>query len=165
VPILDVQGYRRFTNGQFVVCAFPSVRRGPQSARVVGCRVNPDAQFEPFERDLLLSHSEYGCICLWCITSERAYPFVFLPRIVKRCIRCAQLLYCPQIEDFVRFAPQIGSFLGWRGRPIVLIDSNGPVPGLFGKYFDGVSPKYYKGPVTPRLGDFAYTEMAIFSPI
>ena len=69
--------------------------------------------------------------------------------------------FCRQIEDFVRFAPQIGSYLGWRGRPFVLIDSKGPISGLPGKYFDGIASKYYKGPVSPRLGDLAYTELAM----
>jgi hypothetical protein len=160
VRIIEAQGFSRFTNGQFVVSAFPSLRRGAQPARVVGCRVTPDASFEPFERDLLLAHSEYGCISVWCITSERAYPFVFLPRVVKRAVPCVQLLYCPQIEDFIQFASQIGSFLRWRGKPFVLIDSKGAIPGLSGKYFDGVSPKYYKGPLPPRLGDLAYSEFA-----
>ena len=48
-----------------------------------------------------------------------------------------------------------------RGRPFVLIDANGPIPGLPGKYFGGKSPKYFKGPTPPRLGDLAYTEMAM----
>jgi hypothetical protein len=159
VPIIEAQGFSRFSNGQFVASVFPSVRRGTQPARVVGCQVNPNTDFESFERDLLFAHSKCGCISVWCITSKRAYPFVFLPRIFKRVVPCAQLLYCRQIEDFIQFAPQIGSYLGWRGRPFVLIDCKGPIDGLSGKYFDGISPKYYKGPVSPRLGDLAYTEL------
>jgi len=161
LPILEAQGYSRFSNGQFVASIFPSVRRGAQPARVIERQVDPDAHFEPFERDLLSTHSEWGCISLWCVSSGRAYPFVFVPRVVKRVVPCVQLLYCRQIEDFVRFAPQIGSYLGRRGRPFVLIDSKGPIPGLPGKYFDGIDPKYYKGPVSPRLGDLAYTELAM----
>ena len=106
-------------------------------------------------------HAEYGCICLWCVTPETAYPFVFLPRVIKRIIPCAQLIHCPDIQDFIRFAKPIGSYLGMRGRPFVLIDANGPIPGLPGKYFGGKSPKYFKGPTPPRLGDLAYTEMAM----
>ena len=165
VPILEAQGFSRFTNGQFVVSPLPSFRRVAQSIRVLGCRVNPDAQFEQFERELLLAHSEYGCICIWCVTMDRAYPFVFLPRIVKRAIPCVQLLYCREIEDLVRFASEIGVYLGMRGKLFILIDSNGPIKGLFGKYFDGISPKYYKSPVVPRLGDLAYTELAMLPRI
>ena len=162
VPIVEAQGFSRFSNGQYVATEFPSIRRGAQSVRVVGCRINPETHFELFERDLLLAHSEYGCISLWCVTSERAYPFVFLPRVVKRVIPCVQLLYCREIEDFIRFAPQIGSYLRWSGKLFVLIDSKGPISGLSGKYFDGISPKYFRGPASPRLGDLAYTELAMF---
>jgi len=52
-----------------------------------------------------------------------------------------------------------------RGKLFVLIGSNGPIHGLSGKYFDGISPKYYKGPVLPRLGDLAYTELAMLPRI
>ena len=45
---------------------------------------------------------------------------------------------------------------------MIIVDSNGPISGLLGKYFDGVAPKYFKGPSPPRLGDLAYTELAMF---
>jgi hypothetical protein len=159
LPILEAQGFTRFSDGLFVNSAFFSGRRS--NARVVRFDANPDAHFEPFERDLLLAHAEYGCLSIWCTTAERAYPFVFLPRIVKRVVPCVQLIYCRHIEDFIQFAQPIGSYLRLRGRPFVLIDAKGPIPGLLGRYFDGVSPKYSKGPVTPRLGDLAYTEVAM----
>jgi hypothetical protein len=160
LPIVEAQGFSRFSNGQFVTSIFPSARLRAR-AQVVGSEVNPNAPFESFERDLLLAHAEYGCISCWCTTSERAYPFVFLPRVVKGVVPCVQLIYCRHIEDYVRFAQPIGLYLGLRARPFVLIDSKGPIRGLVGRYFDGISPKYSKGPVTPRLGDLAYTEVAM----
>ena len=75
---------------------------------------------------------------------------------------CAQLIYCPDIADFVRFAAPLGRYLAWRGRPLVILDANGPVRGLVGRYFDDTMPRYFKGPVRPRLGDLAYTETAFF---
>jgi hypothetical protein len=87
---------------------------------------------------------------------------VFRPRIFKGAVPCAQLIYCHSIDDFARFAGPIGRWLALRGRPLVIVDANGPVPGLLGKYFEGVMPKYFKGPSQPRLGDLAYTETAIF---
>lgn len=164
-PILEAQGFSRFTSGRFVVSAFGPLRRAVQPTRVVGCSVNPDTHFEPFERDLLLAHSEYGCISIWCVTPGRAYPFVFLPLVVKRLVPCVLLLYCREIEDFVKFSSQIGLYLGLRGKLFVMINSNGPIPGLAGKYFDGINPKYYKGPIAPRLGDLAYTELAMLPRI
>ncbi len=160
VPIVEAQGYSRFTNGLFVAPVLPIIRGC--SAKIVAYDIIPDAHFEPFERDLLLAHGEYGCTSFWCVASGTAYPFVFLPRVLKRFVPCAHLLYCPNIETFVRFARPIGVYLGLRGKPFFLIDSNGPIRGLPGKYFDGMSPKYFKGPVPPRLGNLAYTEVAIF---
>jgi hypothetical protein len=45
-----------------------------------------------------------------------------------------------------------------------IIDSNGPIPGLIGKYFGNQAPKYFKGPDRPSCGDLAYTEAAMFGP-
>jgi hypothetical protein len=162
-PIIKAQGFTRYSSGQFVT--FPTLSRMPNDnpRTVLGTDVNrPGAAFEPFERELLLRHSEYGCISLWCRTADRAYPFVFLPRIVKGCVPCVQLIYCRAIEDFVRFSGTIGRFLLLRGRPLVIIDSTGPIVGLFGKYFEGAAPKYFRGPEPPRLGDLAYTEAPMF---
>ena len=160
--IIEAQGFTRYNGGQFVI--FPTLARVPSNntGTVHEVDVDPSARFEPFERELLLKHSEYGCMSLWCRTVDRAYPFVFLPRIVKGCIPCAQLIYCRTIEDFVRFSGTIGRFLLLRGRPLVIMNSNGSINGLFGKYFEGASPKYFRGPEQPRLGDLAYTEAPMF---
>jgi hypothetical protein len=160
--VIEAQGFTRYSSGQFVT--FPTPFRVPSDnpGTVLGVDGDPGAPFEPFERELLLKHSEYGCMSLWCRTVDRAYPFVFLPRIVKGCIPCAQLIYCRAIEDFVRFSGTIGWFLLLRGRPLVIIDSTGPILGLFGKYFEGAAPKYFRGPERPRLGDLAYSEAPMF---
>jgi hypothetical protein len=162
IPTVEAQGFLRYSNGQFV--AIPTLSWTATTGYVTLSRphTEPNAPFEPYERALLLDHAGYGCISIWCTTSERAYPFVFIPRLVKRFIPCVQLAYCREMADFVRFARSIGTFLALRGWPLVLIDSNGPIPGLIGRYFEGVAPKYFKGPEKPRLGDLAYTEAAMF---
>jgi hypothetical protein len=160
-PIVEAQGYHRYSNGVFV--ALPALRRaGDRALRVLAANVAPDAPHESFERDLLVEHAGYGCIGFWCITPERAFPFVFRPRVVKSVIPCAQLIYCADVADVVRFAGPIGRYLAWRGRPFVVIDANGPIKGLTGRYFADTMPKFYRGPVHPRLGDLAYTETALF---
>src|SRR5215469_449576 len=159
-PILEVQGFSRYSQGRFVACLSRSPK-APTVADVVGSDVCPGAYFEPFERDLLLAHARYGCVSVWCTTSERAYPFVFLRRFVKRIVPCVQLIYCRHIDDLIRFARPIGRYLGLHGYPLVVIDSEGPIRGLVGKYVDGIAPKYFRGPTSPRLGDLAYTEAAI----
>lgn len=161
-PIIEVQGFRRYADGQFL--ALPILSRSPErtKVRILGGAQCPEVPFDPLDRELLRSHMEFGCIGLWCVTPERAYPFLFVPRLVRRVVSCAQLIYCPAIEDLVRFAQPIGRFLTLRGRPLVLIDSNGPIAGLVGYYFAGHSPKYFRGANRPRLGDLTYTEAAIF---
>ena len=160
-PILDAQGYRRYSNGIFV--AFTALQgAGRDRPRLLDAAAHPQAPFEPFERDLLREHAAYGCVSFWCETPERAFPFVFRPRRVKAVIPCAQLIYCRDVADVARFAGPIGRFLALRGRPFVVIDANGPIAGLTGRYLDQTMPKYYRGPARPRLGDLAYTEAALF---
>jgi hypothetical protein len=161
-PIVEAQGFLRYSSGQFVAAAALSMNGPAGGAKVIGADMRPDAHFEPSELDLLLAHKEHGCMSLWCVTSERAHPFVFMPRLAKGVVPFAQLIYCRRIRDFVRLAGPIGRYLAVRGRPLVIIDSNGPIPGLVGKYVDGKAPKYFKGPDRPHFGDLAYTEAVLF---
>jgi hypothetical protein len=161
VPIVRALGYSQYSKGVFVAAPALQLSNGA-GATVVGTDAPLTAQVDAFERDLLLEHAKFGCISLWCTAGGCAYPFVFRARVQKGIVPSAQLVYCRDVDDFVRFAGPIGRFLALRGRPLVLIDSNGPIPGLLGKYFDDRMPKYFKGPDQPRLGDLAYTEAAMF---
>ena len=157
-PILEAQGYRRYSNGVFV--ALPALQRSRAGrVRMLAADAEPDA---PFERDLMREHAGYGCLSFWCVTPERAFAFVFRPRFVKGVFPCAQLIYCADMAEVVRFAGPIGRYLARRGLPIMVVDANGPIAGLRGRYFDDTMPKYFRGPVRPRLGDLAYTEAALF---
>jgi hypothetical protein len=159
--MVEAQGFSRYSNGVFAAApALSAASRVP--AKVIRAEAWPDAPFKSFERDLLLDHAGYGCTSLWCVTAERAYPFVFRPRLAKGLVACTQLIYCHEIEDFVRFARPLGRYLAARGRPLVFVDANAPIPGLVGKYLDGRMPKFFRGPDRPRLGDLAYTEAALF---
>jgi hypothetical protein len=161
LTIIKLQGFTRYSKGQFL--AVPLLRLASTDAKAKVVRVGhspPVAPFEEFEEDLLLTHAKWGCICLWCVTAERAYPFVFRPRLFKRLFPGVQLIYCREIEDFVRFAGPIGRFLLSCGRLVVRIDSNGPIHGLVGMFQDGADCRYYKGP-KPRIGDLSYTQLAM----
>src|SRR5258708_4185243 len=148
-PIVEAQGYLRFSNGVFV--ALPCLSGPPDvEARIIASDALPRAPYEAHERDLLRDHVDYGCVSLWCETPERAYPFVFRARRVKGLITCAQLIYCREVADFVRFARPLGAYLAWRGRPLVILDANGPGRGLLGKCFDQTMPKYFEGEAPPR---------------
>lgn len=157
---LVAQGFSRYASGQFF--AVPLLCSGSEHVEVIGPEAEPSCHFEPFERDLLLDHAKYGCTSFWCVSSDRAYPFVFVRRRIKKAIPCAQLVYCHSIDDLARFARPIGWFLALSKIPFVVIDANGPIRGLVGKYFDNLMPKYFKGPTCPRIGDLAYTETAMF---
>lgn len=161
-PIIEAQGFSRYCDGVFVAVPLLNGLFGGADAKVFDARKSPAlAGRDPAEQEILLQHAEHGCISLWCVTSEGAYPFVFRPRFVRNVIACAQLLYCRQIEDFVRFAGPIGRFLARRGKFFVIIDANGRIPGLIGTFRSGTMPKYFKGPQRPRLGDLAFTEYGL----
>ncbi|MFZ3359013.1 MAG: acyl-CoA acyltransferase [Xanthobacteraceae bacterium] len=160
-PIIEAQGFSRYSDGTFV--AFPALSRrsGGEKAEVVGAGAPKIVDVDAFEQDIILRHTAHGCIGLWCISAGRAYPFVFRPRLVKGFIPCAQLIYCRDVADFARFAGPIGRYLALRGRAVVVVDANGPLAGVAGIFRRGSKPKYFKGPQRPRLGDLAYTEYAI----
>ena len=74
---------------------------------------------------------------------------------------CAQLIYCRDVADFVRFAGPIGR--SWPGAAGLSSSSTrtAPYPGWSAGFSRGKMPKYFKGPQRPRLGDLAYTEYAM----
>jgi hypothetical protein len=159
--MIETAGFTRYSSGLFV--AIPVLSRHPADilVRVVDAHDDPGVPFDPHERDLLLEHADYGCTSLWCIAHERAYPLVFRPRTV-RLLRCAQLVYCRRVDDFVQFARPIGLYLARKLRPLVILDANGPIPGLVGKYYPERMPRYFSGPDRPQIGDLAYTEVSMF---
>jgi hypothetical protein len=161
-PLLAAQGYQCYSQGQYF--SFPALLMRSPDARVKICGIStsPDVPFDADDLQLLRNHAAYGCMSVWCVTPERAYPFVFLPRRFKRVLPGVQLIYCRDIEDIVRFAAPLGRFLVARGMVVVSVDANGPIAGLPGRYFEGKSPRFFKGPQPPRLGDLAYTQSAMF---
>jgi hypothetical protein len=160
-PIIEAQGFSRYCDGIFI--AVPMLNAPPRDivVNVLDARERPSVDFDPFDQEVLLQHAAHGCISIWCVTPEHAYPFVFRRRFVRHILPCAQMIYCGDIGDFVRFAGPIGRYLARFGRPFIIIDANGPVRGLVGAFRRGSMPKYFKGPQRPRLGDLAYTEYAI----
>src|SRR5437016_569050 len=125
-PILQAQGYSCYASGVFIaVLPLQLLARGPRT-RIVPAHATPLASFAAFERQVLLDHIDYGCVGFWCETEERAHPFVFRLRSLKG-IPGAQLIYCREVEDCVRFIGPLARYLTLRGRPLLVIDPNGPV--------------------------------------
>lgn len=160
--MIEILGFGRYCNGIFLAIPLLSRASKDNSVRVIDVDAEPDAPVDPHERDLLLQHADYGCKSVWCVTPEGEHPFVFRMRHAKH-VPCAQLVYCRNVDDFARFARPLGSYLARNtGRLLVLLDANGPVSGLVGKYFPGRANRYFRGPDRPRLGDLAYTEVSMF---
>jgi hypothetical protein len=161
LPIVQAQGYARYNEGVFV--AVPALQTSAARVRIVSAQEHcPPQESHSFERGLLSEHAKFGCTSFWCETDGGSVPFVFRRRRLKGVPGFAQLVYCREVEDFVRFAGPIGRFLLSFGCPLVLVDANGPIPGLAGKYLPARMLKYFKGPDRPRFGDLAYTETAMF---
>jgi len=160
-PIIEAQGFSRYSDGIFL--AVPALQGpfGDPAIEILDAQRQPRVEFDPCDQEILQQHAAHGCISLWCATPERAYPFVFRPRLVRGFVPCAQLIYCRDVSDLVRFAGPVGRVLARHGRPLVLIDANGPIPSLLGWFGRGRMPRYFKGPQRPRLGDLAYTEYAL----
>lgn len=164
-PILEAQGFQVYCRGLHF--SIPALSRGGRDMRVEA--VMPDAAsiagLSDDELAMLKRHAAYGGLSLVCRTAQEAVPFIFF-RLRKRRgvipLPILQLGYCREISDFVRCAGTIGRYLTWRGKPVVILDANGPIAGLAGKYSETRGRKYFKGPRRPRLGDLADTELAIF---
>jgi hypothetical protein len=161
VPLVQRQGYSRYNEGLFI--AAPALQMSGARARIIAAEdVCRPQDVDPSEQRLLSEHGKFGCTSIWCMAEDGAFPFVFRRRCLKGLPGFAQLVYCRDVADFVRFAGPIGRFLASRGSPLVLVDADGPIPGLPGSYFPARMPKYFKGPDRPRFGDLAYTETALF---
>jgi hypothetical protein len=159
LPFIELQGFSICSGGQFAAIPVLSKGSGDRPVKLVSANTAPNKYVDADEQELLLTHAKHGCTSLWCVTQEGAYPFVFQPRST---FPGMQLIYCRDVEEFVRFARPIGLFLALRGSFYVVVNSNGPIPGLVGRYFPGVLPLYYKGP-PPHIGDLAYTQFALHS--
>jgi hypothetical protein len=157
--ICEALGFVRYSQGQ-MACApllskkTPDLKIGAYTGRVAG--------LDDREVRIISDHQSYGCLCLIGTERNQAQPFIFVKRRIKGLLPVVQLVYCRSNENFVLYAKNIGAFLAARGIMTVILDSNGPVGGLKGIYYGGRSPKYYKGSDPPRVGDLAYTEIALF---
>jgi hypothetical protein len=164
-PIIEAQGFEAYSRGVFV--AIPALARRSRSvqARILPAASAPSLGADADEDRLLRDHEGYGCLSFWCATSDAVYPFVFAPRKrLGKVLPCVHLIYCRDMQDFIRLARPIGRHLAAHGIFFAVLDANGPAEGLTGRFFDR-GPKYFKGPHRPRLGDLAYMEAAIFGDL
>jgi hypothetical protein len=159
--IIEAQGFSRYSDGTFATLPMFNGLFNRPKAHVFDASRQPKVRCDPRDQQILATHATYGCVSLWCVADGRAYPFVFRPRLTRGFIPTAQLIYCSDVDNFVRFIGPVGRRLARRGLLLVTLDANARVPGLPGWYIGSNRPKYYKGPRRPRLGDLAYTEYAM----
>jgi hypothetical protein len=160
--ILVAQGYRRFSTGR-MTCV-PVLSNNSWGCRVECVRKAAvhGGGLSQFELNLLKTHVDYGCLSLVCTASDGSrYPFVFSVRRRLGVVRFGFLIYCRDVESFVRFSGAIGRYLIMSGISLVMIDALDRIPALVGRY-SAVNPKYYKGPRAPRLGDLSFSDRAMF---
>jgi hypothetical protein len=164
-PILEAQGFKPYCRG--LCFSLPVLSRGGRDMTVEAVTTDSPSVTALSDADLemLKRHAEYGGLSLVCHATDAALPFIFFPLRKRRGIiplPAVQLGYCPSMADYVRCAGAIGRYLLSRGKPIVIVDANGPVAGLPGLYTEARGRKYFRGPHQPRLGDLADTELAIY---
>ena len=158
-PILQAQGYQRYTEGQFAAAPALSLRG---KARV---RPLSEADAGLADYDLLKAHAEAGCLVLVADTSAGPAPFVFLRRRIRGLpVAAVQLVWDPGADAFAANAGPLGRALLRHGAPVVILDAEGAIPGLPGRFFRDRTPRFFKGPDRPRVNDLAFTEMVVFGP-
>lgn len=164
-PIIEAQGFRRFTDGQFIALTgltAPSLRT---KVHRFGDRDFPKDCVSVADYRMLKDHHEYGCLCLCCEGKDGCHPFIFRPRtLMLRSIPwpCAHAIFCNSIEDLSRFAGAISRFLLFRRLPFMTTGACAPIPNFVGRYLPERAPMYYRGPDKPQVCDLTYTEKAIF---
>jgi hypothetical protein len=163
---IETQGYRAYCSGLFF--SFPALSRPAKGMRVEV--VQPDTQavdgLSEAEVALLARHAAYGCLSLVCRAADgRGFPFVLQPMRIRRiALPAMQMIYCPDVADYVACAGAIGRFLLRRGRISVALDANGRMQDLVGVYREPLGRKYFKGPQRPRLADLTDTELVLYGP-
>ena len=161
LPILEAQGYVRYCDGRFVALPVLSGRGTGGRVQRVTPDMAPGEDLSAAEIDMLVQHQRYGCISVVCGQPGARQPFVFARRRRGGVIPFAFLVYSRTLDSFVQSARPLGLFLAARGIPLVILDANGPVRGLVGRYLESY-PKYFKGSDRPGIGDIAFSERAVF---
>jgi hypothetical protein len=162
--VVEALRFQRFADGQHAF--LPILSHVHARTRVVSVRPEtPELnQLPSHERRILLDHAALGCDAMICITDGSVNPFVFKTRRVLRgLVPASQVIYCRSHADLSQCAGALGRYLLRKGMIFCLVDARAPVPGLIGRYFAEIGPKYFKGPSLPAPGDLAFTEFALFN--
>ena len=155
-PIVEALGSRRISQG--VYAAAPLFARQSGDVQVQDWQ---NARLSKADRRLLMDHTAFGCLGVWCHTPDGGQPLIFRRRWIKR-LPCAHLIYCRSLETLEMAAPAIGRMLASRGMPLLLVPTDRPLRGVPGRFFPDALPVYCRGEPAPPIGDMTYTWPAIF---
>ena len=171
VEMHEARGFVPFCGGQAVI--LPALSRRPRNQSVRRWTEDVDGGLTPHQADIMRHHVGFGCIALLCEEGRDRQPVLLMPRRLKLSQRkgvgsglpSAQMIYGPSGPELERWAGTIGRFLvRHHGILLLLVDADGPIPGVAGRYFEGRKRKYARGPHRPGLGDLTYSELVIFGP-
>ncbi len=158
IDSIRTQRFIQYVSGTYFALAALGKIMPRVSIKWIQGSTSPDAS-------LLEQHAARGCIALELTADGETFPFIFVKGLAfSSRLRCVQLLYCRDQADFVKFAGPLGRWLLLRGFPFVMMDAVGSIPGLRGRYFEGRRKKFYRGDISPRLGDLSLTELMVFGP-
>jgi len=164
-PIIEAQGYKIYCSGLYFSVPLLSRCEPGATIETIAPDVRSISGLPQPDLELLTSHARYGCLAFICHTNDGPLPFVMTPKRMRGGtipLPALQLVYCRDIADYVRCAGAIGRFLMRHGKPVVVLDANGPVPGLAGVYTESRGRKYFKGPNQPGLTDLTETELVLY---
>ena len=160
-PIIETQGFHRFSSGAFV--GVPALSWQGAAARVQLPDAVDGLAITAGERQVLQDHARHGCLSFCAMADGRGHPFVFRRRMFNRFpLPGAHLIYCRDIGDLSRFAGPVGRFLARRGIGWIIASTDERVGKLAGMLLPDRLPMYAAGAAPPRAGDLAYTEAALF---
>lgn len=153
---IRAQGYVRYgADGLIVPAALGLPRPGATLRRVFAD--TPDAS------PLLRDHAAWDCLCYEVWEGSARTDFVFARhRIASDRVPCAQLIHASDMSRLSRYIGPLGRALLGQGLPLVLLDAERRVPGLFGLRRRDRNLRFARGPNPPPVGDLSYTEMAVF---
>lgn len=160
---VEAQGFIRYAEGVFLAAPLLSRTSSGDAKAMSGIELPQGFAADPGDSSVMAAEAHSACIRLWVLADGFAHPFMLVRRRIGRFrISAAHVVYCRDPADIVRFARPLGLALAKVGILLMTIDADEPIPGLPGRFLPGRMPKFFKGPVRPRLGDLAFTEIAMF---
>jgi hypothetical protein len=166
-PIIEAQGFAAYCRGLFFSLPLLSRAVSGMTIETITPETTAIAGLDAVETTRLTRHARYGCLSLVCRSQQGVFPFILQPFRIRRgwiALPAMQLIYCRDVGDYVACAGAIGRLLLRFGKISVVVDSNGPMPGLAGIYTERRGRKYFKGPHRPRLADLTDTELVLYGP-